>query len=275
MDERIQLGGEAANTANALARWGTEVILTGNALGDGVNGTQLRAMLAASNLDAKVAGIPPEVVRTPVCDIYITPDGERTMFGMGFSEMEPTIAADTISLRPGEWFTAEPNMEVASRKAIRLAQEAGMRTYLMDFFRDDDPVTPASTWQSSTDWVGHRGNAQRNVRWVNDFVARKGCYAILSDGPNGFVAGAPGQPARLYPPFPAVSVVDSTGAGDTFRAGMLYGLDQDWPMGKCLAFAAAAGCLECAYIGATTQVPTVAEIEAHITDNSDVARYYV
>lgn len=269
------MGGEAANTANALAGWGTEVVLTGNPLGNGANGRQLRELLAARNLEIVVAGEHPEQVRTPVCDIYITPDGERTMFGLGFSSMEPILTETSIPLRAGEWFTAEPNMEIASREAVRIAQRAGMKTYLMDFFREGDPVAEGSYWQSSTDWVGHRGNIQRNVRWVNDFVAQHGSFTILSDGPNGFVAGSPQMPARQFPPFPAPAVVDSTGAGDVFRAGMLYGLDLGWPVGKCLQFAAAAGCLECAYIGATTRVPTVAEIEALVDANVEVARHYL
>ena len=55
--------------------------------------------------------------------------------------------------------------------------------------------------------------------------------------------------------------VDSTGAGDLFRAGVLYGLDQGWDLDRCLSFGAAAGALICRVIGATANVPTVEEIE--------------
>jgi sugar/nucleoside kinase (ribokinase family) len=274
-EERIQLGGEASNTANALTAWGDEVLLTGNALGEGVEGELLRRLLAERDLRPSEAGPSPDGGgRTPVCDIYLTPDGERTMFGLGFSSMEPQVSRETLPLAPDVWFTAEPNMERASRQAVRLAQEAGMKTYLMDFIRPDDTVGPGVFWQSSTDWAGHRGNLQRNVQWVAEFVGRTGAFAILSDGPNGLVAGGPNHPPRHYPPFPAPKVVDTTGAGDIFRAGMLHGLSRDWPLERCLAFAAAAGSLECGFLGATTGVPTVAEIEALIARHPEIEGHY-
>lgn len=272
--ESVHLGGEAANTAHALHAWGDPFVLTGNAIGDDASGHQLRALMDAKGLSSSVAGTPPPLMRTPVCDVYLTPDGERTMFGMGFSKMEPVLEEGSLPLKVGHWFTAEPNMEQASRQAVRMAQAAGMRTYVMDFIREDDPITPETVWQCSTDWAGHRNNVQKNLVWVQEFVARYGCLAILSDGPNGFVAGSPELPVRAYPPFPAPLVVDTTGAGDLFRAGMLHGLSRGWPIGRCLAFASAAGCLKCAYLGATTVVPSVAEIGALIAANPEIARQY-
>jgi sugar/nucleoside kinase (ribokinase family) len=109
---------------------------------------------------------------------------------------------------------------------------------------------------------------------VSDFVGRYGCFAILSDGPHGFVAGSKEHAVRLYPPFPAPVVVDTTGAGDMFRAGMLHGLSNDWELPNCLRFAAAAGCLKCRYLGANVVVPEVQEIEALIEQNPAVARQY-
>lgn len=273
--ESVHLGGEAANTAHALNAWGDPVILTGNALGDGPNGVQLRALMDAKGLRSEIAGTPPPLARTPVCDVYLTPDGERTMFGLGFSAMEPTLGEGSLPLASGGWFTAEPNMEHASREAVRMAQAAGMRTYLMDFIRPDDPISENSVWQCSTDWAGHRNNVQRNVAWVEEFVAQRGCLTILSDGPNGFVAGARDMPARAYPPFPAPSVVDTTGAGDLFRAGMLHGLSRGWSIARCLAFASAAGCLKCAYLGATTVVPSVQEIESFIAAHQGIVNAYL
>jgi hypothetical protein len=165
-------------------------------------------------------------------------------------------------------------MGVRARDAVRAAQGAGMQMYLMDFIQPDDPIAPGSFWQCSTDWAGHRNDFDANLAWVTDFVNSHRCFAILSDGAGGFVAGSPQHPVRAYPPFPAPAVVDTTGAGDMFRAGMLHGLDRNWPIGRCLAFAAAAGSLKCGSLGATTRVPTIAEIEAHIAAHPEVAATY-
>jgi sugar/nucleoside kinase (ribokinase family) len=259
--EDLYLGGEGANTANALKTWGADVTLIGNDLGTGYEGDLLRQLVANHDLsyrDDDPSGL------APVCDIYVTPDGERTMFGRGFDHMEPAIRLSDIPFRSGQWLSAEPNMSDISREVAREAKARGMKLYLMDFFRDSEPLGPGDFWQCSTDWVGTRGDAAANIRWVEGWVQRTGCFAILTDGSHGLVCGSPDRPVRHYEALLSPKVVDSTGAGDTFRAGMLYGLDLGWDVDRCLTFASAAGALACGYPGATSRVPTVAEIEAAI-----------
>jgi sugar/nucleoside kinase (ribokinase family) len=262
------LGGEAANTANALLRWGNDVVLTGNAIGTSLESDLLWSALRSKNLPLEHLRARPATQAvselSPVCDIYITPDGQRTMFGTGFGRMGPGIEITDLPLQAGDWFTADPNMSEPARAAVAAAFDAGMKCYVMDFFRDGESLEPSMFWQSSTDWVGVRGNVQRNVRWVKEWISRYGCFTILSDGPNGFVAGSPEFPVQHFAPYPAPEVVDSTGAGDTFRAGMLHGLSRGWPILDCLNFASAAGCLKCAYFGATGRVPTESEVLALI-----------
>lgn len=272
--ETTLLGGEAANTAAALTSWGADVRLFGNPLGEGPEADYLRALLEKRSLVVEAAGEPPPQFRTPVCDIYVTPDGDRTMFGLGFSAMEPVFDPALLPLTPGEWFTAEPNMGGVSRQAARAALGAGMKVYLMDFIRDDDPVAPGSIWQSSTDWAGFRGDVVRNTEWVRRLVDRTGCFAILSDGPNGLVAGSPELEVRAYPPFPSPPIVDTTGAGDMFRAAMLYGLGQDWPIGRSLAFAAASGSLSVRSLGATSLIASIDEINDLVSSHPGIAQEY-
>jgi sugar/nucleoside kinase (ribokinase family) len=266
------LGGEAANTANALKLWGIDSQLWGNAEGDSLEAEILRNLLSEKGLLNRV-NLTDQVTQTPICDIYVTPDGERTMFGKGFSTMEAGVSVEQLPYTKDAWFTAEPNMQNAARRAATLAYEAGMKLYLMDYM-DAADVRPGSFWQCSTDWTGTRNNTQKNVAWVQDWVAKTGCFAILSDGPNGFVAGSAEIPVRAYPPYPAPNVVDTTGAGDMFRAGMLFGMEQGWPLAECLQFGSAAGCLKCRALGATTDVPTVDEIRKHVQDHSYVSQQY-
>lgn len=274
IDDQIELlGGEAANTAAALRLWGASPFLAGNPIGTGAYGDALVGLLNRAGLADAV--IPRQNVGTPFCDIYVTPDGERTMFGRGFKSMEEFADPKLARYQLGGWFSADPNCGQAARDAVCIAREAGMRLYLLDFFRPADPVDGAEHfWQSSTDWVGIRGNLQRNQEYVEAFVARHGCFTILSDGPNGCVAGGNDIPVRPYPPFPCKVMVDSTGAGDIFRAGMLFGLDQGWTVSACLKFASAAGSLSCRGLGATSLLPTKDEIEALIFSNPAVARQY-
>jgi sulfofructose kinase len=58
-----------------------------------------------------------------------------------------------------------------------------------------------------------------------------------------------------------VPVVDTTGAGDVFHAGFIYGLLQGWPLERQLDFACAAAALNCTASGARGGIHSVAAIE--------------
>lgn len=273
LSEETFLGGEAANTALALKTWGAKVFLAGNSLGSGPAGLELYRALLKKKLPT--AHLEHGKGIAPVCHIYVTKDGDRTMLGLGFGSKSQQLDLNAVPYKKGQWFTVDPNLDKIARQAARRADKAGMKLYFMDFIRDSDRFPKGSFWQCSTDWVGTRGNTQRNVALVQKMVSRHGCFAVLSDGPNGLIAGSPDHEVRAYPPYPCPKLVDSTGAGDMFRSGMLYGLELGWGISKCLQFASAAGCLKCQYLGATTHVPSVREIEAHIKKHRQVSRQYL
>ncbi len=270
--ERLLLGGEAANTALALQTWGARIALCGNMLGDPPEGERLLQLLTDHKLPVDHVSLGGG--RTPETDVYVTPDGERTMFGRGFSSMGPSEPVDSLPFEPGAWFTADPNMDAPSRAALLAAHQAGMRVYAMDFVHGSDSIPAGGWWQSSTDWVGTRAEDVGNAAWLTSWIERHGCFGVLTDGPRQFWLGGPGVPVRALPTFPASSVVDTTGAGDLFRAGMLFGLSQDWPLSRTAAFAAAAGALACRAYGGTSFLPPASEVEALVAAHPEVQAAY-
>ena len=76
-------------------------------------------------------------------------------------------------------------------------------------------------------------------------------------GREGAVACRDGQIVRL-PAFP-VHVVDTTGAGDSFDAGFLYGYLHGWPLERSLGLACACGALSTRCAGGTDGQPTLSE----------------
>ncbi len=57
----------------------------------------------------------------------------------------------------------------------------------------------------------------------------------------------------------SIQVVDTTGAGDTFDAGFIYGFLNKWDLQRCLQFACVCGSLSTQAVGGTTAQPTLEE----------------
>ncbi len=269
--EMWAVGGEAANTAFMLNQLGAEFWLATNPIANDQPGRFLIDEILQAGIDMDHIAV--SIRQTPVCDIYVTPDGDRTMFGLGFLEMRDQEDHISYPIEPGSWITIEQNHGPLARKVAVDAQAAGMRCYVLDFVQADEPSLNGGIWQTSTDWKGERAYLDQNIAVVRD-IAAGGATAILTDGPHPFAVALPNGFSTLLTPFPAPRVVDTTGAGDAFRGSMLFGLDQAWTLGRCLAFASAAGSLSCGVMGGTVCPPLLEEIEELIQLHPEIAAEY-
>lgn len=65
----------------------------------------------------------------------------------------------------------------------------------------------------------------------------------------------------IHVPAFKVHAVDTTGAGDVFRAGFVYGLLAGWPTLDVLKFANAAAAVSCTRLGAMGSAPALGDVE--------------
>jgi fructokinase len=152
-----------------------------------------------------------------------------------------TALALDLNWRPTFWdATADPGAgpPVAVKRAIQpLLDQAALiklaREEALWFFNSDDPGTIQQALAQRPDVVVTDGASQ--VRWQ------------LGD--------ESGQQVAFQPP----SVVDTTGAGDAFTAGLLY----RWAAAprERIRFAAACGALVCGGAGGIDPQPTQAQVE--------------
>jgi len=254
------LGGEAANTAANLVKWHAPIRLMVNPLGDDDAAERLKTM-------ARSLHLPTEDIdhdgHTPVCEIFVTPDGERTMYGHGFAALAegPFTAFDCSG---AGWFTTDSNLGALAVRSLAHALANGLYTVAMDFAHRPDPP-PASLHLTSLDWF-----KDDPPSWV----VRTGQALLLTAGGAGSVLHEPGEPPRHFPAFPAPAVVDSTGAGDTFRAGILYGLQRGWTLARAAEFGAGASALAVGSLGASNALPRVDEVQSLIARYPEVSAAY-
>lgn len=88
-----------------------------------------------------------------------------------------------------------------------------------------------------------------------EWLAARLPTVVIKLGPDGAMAARRGQRARA-PALP-VSVVDTTGAGDSFDAGFIYGHVRGWTLERSLRLACACGSLSTQAMGGTTSQPTL------------------
>jgi sugar/nucleoside kinase (ribokinase family) len=63
-----------------------------------------------------------------------------------------------------------------------------------------------------------------------------------------------------------IKVMDTTGAGDVFHAGFIYGLLRNWEAGEILRFANAVAALKCREMGGRKGIPTLTEVQRFLNE---------
>jgi len=98
-----------------------------------------------------------------------------------------------------------------------------------------------------------------------DELARGLGAVIVTRGAEGSVIYADGREIRI-PPVKADALVDPTGCGDAYRAGLLYGMARQWTWEKCGRLAGLMGSIKIAHRGGQNHRPDRAEIARRFRD---------
>jgi ribokinase len=82
---------------------------------------------------------------------------------------------------------------------------------------------------------------------------------VMTLGQKGSLGWEGGEQVRMKA-FP-VKAADTTGAGDVYHGGYIYGLLQGWTMKECMRFASAVAALKCREIGARKGIPRLKQVQ--------------
>ena len=96
-------------------------------------------------------------------------------------------------------------------------------------------------------------------------LAERAGMAVIKLGKKGAMAVRGDE--EFFVPGYKVKAVDTTGAGDSFNAGFVYGFLQGLPMEACLKCGNGCGALSVTKLGGNTGLPVRAELEKWIRDH--------
>lgn len=256
------IGGAAANSGMWLANWGVPTRLAGHDLGDDRPGDVVRELLAAlPQLDTRYIGCHAGY-RTPRCQCLVTPDGERSFITHWPEEvlMTPPSPAmfDGVKLL---------NLDMSGPKPLRLraaelAAERNIAVLINDIYSTDHPLLPLIDALVISAAVARGKHAETQPLDLAAELMRAGdCDVIVTDaGADIHIFSRSGTREVVSPP--AVRPVDTTGAGDIFKAGLAYGLLRSLPLTEAVRWGAAAGSLMCQYAGTTKTLAPLSEVRA-------------
>jgi sugar/nucleoside kinase (ribokinase family) len=261
LSDSYHRGGAASNTAVWLAAMGVKAKLTGNAIGQDMYGDMiLEGLRKHSNVDLSLVE-QRENVTTPFTRAIVTPDGERS-FLIYWYPQAPKIQLTKEMLNGARYLALDLYGGPERLDTARLAFEAGVSTAIGDVIWPEHPALPFTSIATNSGpyirqhypGVDVRQHARRLQSISKGIV-------ITTDGPGTVHAlDSQGNGFTIEPP--AVTALDATGAGDAFRAGLLYGLLRGDELPRSLCWAVAAGSLKVENLGAATTLPDFEEIEA-------------
>lgn len=259
-DLTIAGGGPVATALVALARWGVATAFSG-VIGNDPFGQMISRSLAAEGVDTS--------------DLIVR-DGGESQFA--FIVAEPANGRRTVFWRKPTGSALEPSEVnlVAVRKATLLHTDG--------FYPDASAAAAVAAREAGVPVVVDAGSLRpgtKNLIALSDYfiassafardfspgtavldVCREICaggpsVACVTRGAHGYTALAGGRIIEK-PAYP-VDAVDTTGCGDLFHAGFIFGLISGWDEETCFDFGAWAAAMVSRELGGRAAIPSAAE----------------
>jgi sugar/nucleoside kinase (ribokinase family) len=271
-------GGSAANTLAGLSMLGRQCAFIGQVAGDQL-GEVFAHDIRATGIDFDV---PPRTSEPPTarCLILVTPDAQRTMNTfLGASQF---LAAELIDqaliesaailyLEGYLWDPEEPR--AAMRTAIAHARAAGRKVaftlsdaFVIDRHRDD---FLALIDEGLIDILFANESEICSLNQMQDFESAVAASAakvpllVVTKGAEGAIAIQNGVRFEVKAE-PVSRLVDTTGAGDLFAAGVLAGLSDGRDIADCLIMGAVCAAEVISHYGARPEADIAALVAARL-----------
>ncbi|GIU89262.1 MAG: adenosine kinase [Acidimicrobiia bacterium] len=255
-------GGSAANTIVGLASFGAKAAYLGKVKDDQLGEVFAHDIRSTGVLfDCRMAN---DGASTGRCLIVVTPDAQRTMntyLGasafLGPEDVDPDLVAAARVVYLEGYLWDRPEAKEAYRKAARIAHEAGNEVSLTlsdSFCVERHRPEWLKLVEEEVDLL-FANEAEIQALYETDFDSalqqvRRHCrVAALTRSAHGSVIVA-GDEVHVVPAHPVEHLVDTTGAGDLYASGFLFGYTRGADLATCARLGSLAASEVISHLGA-------------------------
>ncbi len=258
----VQGGGPAATALVTLARLGVSSAFVGRVGGDDF-GRRIRCELEQEGVDCRYLVID-EAGTSQIAFIAVEENsGLRNIFWNAGSARELTAADLPLELIARcRVLHLDGLQQAASLAAAKEARRRGVITVLDGgSVREGTPelLPHIDHLVVSSRFARQLLGDRPPEKWLPELMAYGARAATVTVGENGSYTFSREEGLFHQPAF-AVQAVDTTGCGDVFHGGYIYGLLQDWPLTRTVRFAAACAALKTRALGGRTAIPCADEV---------------
>ena len=263
-------GGQAATAMTACARLGWRARYIGR-FGTDDRGRRARASLVQEGVDLSacedIAG--PQ----PFSLILVDGNGRRTVMWSRAEALNMAVGdVESGAVTSCRVLLVDCHQTAAATQAAAYARRAGVPTMvdvekvrpgIEGLLAEIDLIVTAREFPEAITGVSGVGSALAAL--ARRFDAALVCATLGQEGSLAIVRGT-----EIHTPGFRVPVVDTTGAGDVFRGGLIAGWLAAGPRPQAedlLTYANAVAALKCGALGARTAIPRRAEVERLLVSN--------
>jgi sugar/nucleoside kinase (ribokinase family) len=258
-DFRYMTGGEATNSSIVLSRLGVPVKLDGNWLGDDDNGERTKALLSDYQIDT--SRLPLREGYKGVQEVVFAAADTRTIFGTygRLLERADWNMPHETDIAEAKVVCLDPFFEIPAAQVAETAFSANIPVVTVDCKYDNPLLRHVAAIVVSASFLRENYPDHDRESVFRDYQAATGGLTIFTfaDAPAWYAR--PDEAVRYFQPY-SIDPVDTTGGGDAFRAGVVYGFLKGWSDDKIIDFAAAVAAMNCTRFPGVLNTPTLDEV---------------
>ncbi len=258
------IGGEAANSSIVLSRLGIKVKLDGNWINPDTDADIVRDVFSQNHID--ISRVAFRACRGPKEMLIVDPHS-RTIFGTyaQLAAEESWNCPQKIDIQNAALVSLDPFFGTASLQVAQYAETLNKPIVTVDCKFDSPLFTASTVTIIAEEYLTATYPDQSIPSLTRTYKERSRGTVIFTFGHKEILFGSREAEFRTFTPF-TIHPVDTTGAGDSFRAGVIYGLLQKWPIDKSITFASAMAALVCQSVPGVLNSPSYDQVMAFIAN---------